>query len=195
LNVESGVKTVSDGRVLRLLEIINRKAFESALESFVAAHSWRSEFNAANSQQRWWNEVNVSNYVKNLAAKEIDFEGIYALHALSLRRAGTGLKVEFWWDELRHEDANNQRYLFFHLVDQSGKILNNQCFSLDNYDPPFDNRKWRYGSVAFEQPIPNDATSLAFGIYRPNHDFLKPDNGACDWDGTRVLVPIPVSAS
>ena len=52
LNGNAGVKTVSDGRVLRLLEIIDRKAFEYAVESFVVAHSWRPEFIAANSQRR-----------------------------------------------------------------------------------------------------------------------------------------------
>ena len=52
LNENAGVKAVSDGRVLRLLEIVDRKTFKSAVESFVASHSWRPEFIAANSQQR-----------------------------------------------------------------------------------------------------------------------------------------------
>ena len=195
LNGNAGVKTVSDSRVLRLLEIIDRKAFEYAVESFVAAHSWRPEFMAANSQRRWWNKVNVSSYAKNPAAKGIAFKGIYMLHVLLLRPTDTGLKVEVWWEELRHEDANRQRYMFFHLVDQSGKILYNRSLSLDKYDPPFDNRRWRYGSVTFEQPLPNEATSLAFGIFHPNNEFLMPDKGVRDSGGRRVLVPIPVSAS
>lgn len=190
----AGVKTVSDGRVLRLLEIVDRKAFEIAVESFVATHSWRSEFIAANSQQRWWNEVTVSDYAINPAATEIDFEGIFVLHALSLRRADTGLKVEFWWEKLRHENANQRRHIFFHLVDQSGKILHDRSLPMDSYAPPFDDRTWRYGSVTFEQPLPEEATSLAFGIYSPHHAFLKPDKGVSDWEGVRVLVPIPFPA-
>jgi len=85
--------------------------------------------------------------------------------------------------------------MFFHLVDLSGKILLDLYLTLDKYDPPFDNRRWRYGSVTFENPLPNEATSLAFGIFRPKHDFLKPDKGVRDWGGIRVLVPIPDSAS
>ena len=197
LNGNAGLKTVSDGRVLRVIEIIDRKAFAYAVESFVAAHSWRPEFIAANSQRQWSNEADVSGYAGNLAAKEIDYEGIYTLHALVLRHADTGLKVELWWEEMRHENANRQRYMFFHLVDRSGKILHDLYLPLDNYVPPFDNRRWRYGSITFEQPLPNEATSLAFGIFRPNHDFLLPDKGVRDWGGIRVLVPvsnIPVSA-
>ena len=197
LNESAGVKTVSDGRVLQLLEIIDRKMFAYAVESFVAAHSWRPEFIAANSQRQWSNEAEVSGYAGDTAAKELDFEGIYRLHVLSLRRTDTGLKVELWWEELRHEDANRQRIVFFHLVDQSGKILHNLSLPLDKYDPPFDNRRWRYGSVTFDQPIPNEATSLAFGIFRPinGNEFLKPDKGVRDWGGIRVLVPIPAGGS
>ena len=191
MNENAGVKAVSDGRVLRLLEIVDRKTFKNAVESFVASHSWRPEFIAANSQQRWWNEAAVTDYAKNLAVKEINFGGIYVLHALSLRRVDKGLKVEIWWEELRHEDANNQRSMFFHLIDQSGKILRNLSVPLDKYYPPLDNRKWRYGSVTFEQPLPNKAISLAFGIFHPSNGFLMPDKGNRDWEGKRVLLPIP----
>jgi hypothetical protein len=195
LDRNAGVRTVSDGRVLRLLDIVDRKAFAHTLESFVASHSWRPEFIAANSQQLWSDAADVSIYAGSVAAKEIDFDGIYRLHALSLRRADNALKVELWWEELRHEDANKQRNMFFHLVDQSGKILNAQSVSLDKYLPPFDNRKWRHEALTFEQPLHDEATSLAFGIFRPNHEFLMPDKGVRDWGGKRVLVPIPVSAS
>ena len=195
LDENSGLKTVSDGRELRLLEIVDKKAFGYALESFVAEHSWRSEFVAANSGKYWWNAESVSDYTKNPEAKEIDFEGIYALHALSLGHTDAGLKVEVWWEELRHKDANSQRYMFFHLVDQSGKMLRNLSLSLDKYDPPFDSRRWRYGSVTFEQPLPDKATSLAFGIFHPNNDFLMPHKGIRDWEGKRVLVSIPTPPS
>jgi len=97
LHENAGVKAVSDGRVLRLLEIVDRKEFERAVESFVSERSWRSEFIAANSQQRWSNEADVFDYVKDPAVKEIEFAGYYALHVVFLSRSDTGLKVEFWW--------------------------------------------------------------------------------------------------
>jgi hypothetical protein len=145
-------------------------------------------------------EADVSCHAGYLAAKGIDFEGIFTLHALSLCRAETGIKVEIWWEELHHEDAHRLRYMFIHLVDQSGKILYNLSLSLDKDAPPFDNRIWRYGSVTFVQPLSSEATSLVFGIFCPNNDFLNndflmPDKGVRDWGGFRVLVPIPVSAS
>ena len=197
LNESAGVKIVTDGSVLRLLEVVDRQSFENETEFFVSAHSWRPEFIAANSQQRWWNEADVSGYATNFAVKEIDFMGTYSLHALLLRRADTGIKVECWWEEMCHEDANKQWVMFFHLVDQSGKICHNLSMPLV-YAPPFDNRRWKYGAVSFGQPISSDVTSLAFGIYRPNHDVLMPDKGTRDWGGRRVLVPLsnlPADAS
>jgi len=135
LNENAGVKTVTDGSVLRLIEIVNTKEFERATESFVWAHSWRPEFITANSLRRWWNEVDVSGYTTNLAVKEIDFMEIYMLHGLLARRVDTGIKVEYWWEEMHHEEANNQRIMFFHLVDQAGKIFHDRSMPLDTYVP------------------------------------------------------------
>jgi hypothetical protein len=191
LSENAGVKAVSDGRVLRLLEIIDRKEFERAVELFVSSHSWRSEFIAANLLPRWSNEEEVFGYVKNPAMKEIEFEGIYVLHALSICHSDTGLNVELWWEELRHEKTMRQWYMFFQLLDRSGKILLDQVLTLDKYDPPFDNRRWRYGSVTFENLLPKEAASLAFGIFRPKDDFLMPDKGFRDWGGVRILITIP----
>jgi len=198
LDGSAGVKTVSAGRALRLLEIIDIKAFEVALETFVATHSWSPEFMAGNSQRRWFDEKEVSEYAGNLAVKEIGFEGIYTLQALSLGHSDSGLKVEIWWEEMRHENMNRQWYMFFHLVDQSGKILCNLSLPLGKYSPPSDNRRWRYGSLTFEHPLPSEATALAFGIFHPDHEFLMPDKGVRDWGGKRVVLPLgnmPVSTS
>ncbi len=188
---KDGVKTVSDGRVLQLLEVVEGKAFARALESFVAAHSWRPEFQAANPQRLWWNEADAFIHAQNPTAKEIAFDGIYIVHMVSLKQSDTDLQVEIWWDELRREEENRDRHLFFHLVDRSGNILRDLYLPLNRHDSPFVDKTWRYGSLTFKEPLPKEATALAFGIFRPNHEMLTADKGARDWGGKRVLLPIP----
>lgn len=51
LGANAGVKIVSDGKVLKVLELIDRNAFSLFLSSFVSAHSWRLEFIEVNSQR------------------------------------------------------------------------------------------------------------------------------------------------
>ena len=48
LKEQSGVETVSDGRVLRLLRIVDKAALSRAIDLFVAAHVWRPEFTMTN---------------------------------------------------------------------------------------------------------------------------------------------------
>ena len=47
--------------------------------------------------------------------EEIQFGDLYMLHALMINHEAEGLKIEIWWEELKHEDNNNQRVMFFHL--------------------------------------------------------------------------------
>lgn len=197
LNEQSGVEIASDGQRLRLFRIVDRVALSRAVQQFVSEHSWRSEFVAANPpiQSVWWSAKAVADHAKDLAAEEIGFGGIYQVHALSINRIDNGIKIEVWWEELRHEEANNQRYLFLHLVDPSGAILHNQQIALYSYAPPFADRRWRYGAVTFSDVLPNaKLASLAFGIYQPSDPgggFLLADKGKRDWDNKRVIVPLP----
>jgi len=137
----------------------------------------------------------VSSYAKNPAAEEIGFDGIYQLHALSVNRVGNGIRIEVWWEELRHEEANNQRYLFLHLLDSSGAILHNKQIALDSYAPPSTDRRWRYGAETFSDVLPNaKLVSLAFGIYQPNvpgGGLIVADKGTRDWANQRVIVKLP----
>jgi len=191
LNAQSGVETVSDGQVLRLLRIIDRNALNHAIDTFVSARSWRAEFLEAN-RPVWWSAEEVSAYPGVFAAEEIDFGGIYKLHALSISRTSDGVKIDVWWEELRHEEANNQRYLFFHLVDKSGKIIYNQQIELFPYKLLDAEKRWRHGETTFNDVLSDgNLTSLAFGIYQPSGQFLLADKKMLtDWEGRRVLVPL-----
>jgi hypothetical protein len=193
LNTQSGVETVSDGQRLRLLRIVDRNALNHAIDTFVSARSWRPEFLSAN-RLLWWSAEEVSDHPGVFAAEEIDFGGIYKLHALSISRTSDGVKIDVWWEELRHEEANNQRYLFFHLVDKSGKIIYNQQIELFPYKPSNAEKRWRHGVVEFNKVLSDgNLMSLAFGIYQQSGQFLLSDKKMpTDWEGRRVLVSLSV---
>ncbi len=114
----------------------------------------------------WWNSETVKAAAGKLAVEDIGFGGVYKLHALAINRVEQGIKIEVWWEELRHEEANNQRYLFFHLVDKSGKIIHNRQIELFPYKPPDKEKRWRHGEATFNGVLSDgNLTSLAFGIY------------------------------
>ena len=127
-----------------------------------------------------------------LATEDIGFGGVYKLHALAIKSVEQGMKIDLWWEELRHEEANNQRYLFFHLVDKSGKIIDNQQIALFPYNPPDAEKRWRHAATTFNGVLSDgNLMSLAFGIYQPSGQFLLADKKMLtDWEGRRVLVPL-----
>lgn len=193
LDQNSGVQTISDGRDLRVLEILNKKAFTVALDTFVSSRTWRTEFIEANARKLWTNALELAEESDNFLAKEIDFDGVYCLHGILLHRDTAGMKVEVWWEQLHQESINPPWNIFFHLVDRFGNISQPPIHPLilDNYDPPAEHKRWRYGSFSVDLPISTKNNVLAFGIFRPDHDFLMPDKGNRDWGGWRVLIPIP----
>lgn len=128
----------------------------------------------------------------NMAVEDIGFGGVYKLHALAINRIEQGIKIDAWRGELGHEEANNQRYLFFHLVDKSGKIIFNQQIALFPYKPPDVEKRRQHGAVTFNGALSDgNLTSLAFGIYQPSGQFLLADKiMPSDWEGRRILVPL-----
>ena len=204
LGESDGVRVATDLPYMLLLKVTDRAAFAKATAAFYKRYAWRAETVAANKAEQfeaeadrseWWNEAAVADYAKELAAKSIDFGDLYRVHALAIRRVGSAIKVEVWWEELRHEAANNQRYLFLHLLDKSGNLVHNQQIALDAYAPPGADRRWRYSVETFTDVLPNaNLASLAMGIYRPDvkgGDLIAANSGTRDWDNRRVIVKLP----
>jgi hypothetical protein len=185
----SGLETVWDGRRTRLLAIANREAFRKAVEQFVSTHQWRPEFLQANAAA-WWNGGARTPAVGTPAITNVDFEGIYRLDALSMHREGSNLKVDVAWEELRAMPENASRYLFLHLLDASGAIIQNQQIALYPYDPPAGSRA-RYGTVTFARSDDARIVALGFGVYHSNGSLLRPGHGLTDWGGRRLVLPLP----
>ena len=190
LTGQDGIKVISDDLV-RLLEITDRVWFERQIERFISARSWRSAFKAAN-PRRWWSASEVASYVnQEPAASDIGFGDLYKLHVMVLSRAGKEIKIEFWWEELQHEDYNRQRLMFFHFIDSEGRIRSQQHISLGRYAPIYSDCRWRYGVVKFDPSIDSNISALAFGVWHPDSKgMLMADKGVRDWNGRRVVIPL-----
>jgi len=191
LTEQDGIKVVSDDAV-RILEITDHAWFEHQIERFISARSWRSEFEVAN-PRRWWNASEVAHYLVNKepVASNIRFGDRYKLHVMSLRRVGKEIKIEFWWEELRHEDRNRPWRMFFHFDDSEGRIRSQQAISLAGYAPPCQDRRWRYGAIKFDPSRDLNISALAFGVWNPDSKVkLMANKGVRDWHGRRVVIPI-----
>ena len=191
LTEAEGVKIEINMTNMLLLKVVNRLALRHAVTSFAKRFSWRNDTVEAN-MPMWWNNNTVKAAAGKLAVEDIGFGGVYKLHALAINRVEQGIKIDVWWEELRHEEANNQRYLFFHLVDKSGKIIYNQQIALFPYKPPDKEKRWRHGETTFNGVLSDgNLTSLAFGIYQPSGQLLLADKiMPSDWEGRRILIPL-----
>jgi hypothetical protein len=192
LNESSGIKVVSDGRMLRLLYISDKLLFNKVLTSFVAEHHWRPEFVLAN-PPAFWNRETVSAYANNVLTNEIKFAEIYKVHALAINQIKSKIKVEVWWEELKHEEKNNHRKMFIHLRDSTENIIGNKEIPLYSYPPLSDGTRWCYSAVTYDLASADKPVALGFGIFLPPAEFLLPDNGVRDMAGNRVLIPLNTS--
>ena len=197
LTVKDGIEIVSDGPV-RLLEITDLWLFEQLTEQFISSRTWRPEFKEEN-PHRWWNDSEVSSYIFNnkLVAHEIEFGDLYRLHVMTLSPLGGKVKIEFWWEALRDDDKSWERKMFFHFIDSDAKIRFQQSVSLDGYNPPSQEYRWRYGVVEFDPSIDAEISALAFGVWHPDSKvaILIANKGVRDWGGRRVVIPLNVERS
>lgn len=189
LTEKHGVRLVSETRV-RLLEIIDGEQFKREVEQFVAARSWHAAFIKEN-PHRYWRVSEVGSYISSALEEEIQFGDLYKLHALMINHEADRLKIEIWWEELKHEGNNNHWIMFFQLIDAQGKIYRNQKVEL-NYDSIQPDRRWKYDSITYALPVDPNVKALAIGIFHsnPQTGYLKADKGTRDWGGRRVVVPL-----
>jgi len=197
LDARAGVETWWDGKVLRVLRVADREKFAAAIRDFVAQHEWRPEFVAANrpAPATWTDAKGAAAEFRSPPIGPVAFEDVYVIHAIRPYELDNGVKVDVWWEELRHDPANERRYLFLHLIDAEGAILQSQQIALFPYEPPSADRRWRYATAMFHDVLPNAAIhALAFGIYEPHRQDggLMSSTGSArtDWGGKRNVAAI-----
>ena len=121
----------------------------------------------------------------------VNFSNRFHLRALSVSRTGDDTTVRFWWKPLSPLPERDWA-LFIHSIDDAGKIVianqvpirfNRSLSSLDG--------EVLFDQITFSNPVGNGTRRLAIGFVRPDQAALGADKGARDWNGTRVIVPVP----
>jgi len=196
-----GVSVVSETGV-RLLKLFDPSSFEAALTRLEQSYAWTGAFHAAN-PPRWRSAEDVAALRGGNAPQVIGFRGPAAegatvwLRDVALVKDGPGLRADFWIEQGGPPLAGLW-YLFAHLVDATGRILDNRQTALSSAKSPEPGKMIRRYSVTYEVLAPG-AEAVAFGLFRsgpvgtvPRADeFLPADGGTRDWGGRRVILPLP----
>jgi hypothetical protein len=125
--------------------------------------------------------------------KNVVFGEKFMLLGALRRQAGEGFFVDFYWKSLTSQP---RAYVtFIHLLDPSGKIIG-------VLDRPQDENKalvkkgmiW-CDSVYVPARKLTELKSIGLGLYIPpsSESALPVRNGSTDWDGRRLLIPLPLS--
>ncbi|TAL02680.1 MAG: hypothetical protein EPO08_06315 [Rhodospirillaceae bacterium] len=201
LTEADGVKRVSEIGI-RLLRVMDPTLLEASLMRLQADYVWPAPFYAVN-PLRWWSEGEIAQLRSDrpAAAVDIDFQPAMPvstavaiptvhLYATQIDHFDNGLEAKFW-AQVRNPVSMTGWYLFAHLVNANGEILTSTQATLET--PPTAERNIHYYTLDFPNR-PEGAVAVAFGFYRPEKSiatFLNADSGRRDWNGQRVLLPIP----
>jgi hypothetical protein len=194
LGEQDGVQVFGETDRARLLKVVDPGRLERTLDTLRRSRKWRPVFEAANPQM-WWSAEEVSTRFagQSAAASDVGFGGFFRIAALSLRREGDNVQVEFWWDKNKAAPPGNW-FFFAHAIDASGAMVVNASVPLTENDSYSPQAPLRFDSLSIQVPAISAAKAVAFGIYRAEADradTLVADSGNRDWNNRRVVVPLP----
>ena len=198
LDEADGISVISDTRV-RLARIVNRAKFEIALTRLEADYDLPQAYRDAN-PQRWWSASELAarkpppptNIIFHLLS---DPAKALSLHVADVMQESDGLHAAFWLEPPAPDVLDGKWYIFGHLIDSAGEIVANVQVEIIPGVAPTPDRTIRYYTL-FYPNRPTKAVALAFGIYKPGEedtDFFINDQGVRDWEGRRVILPLPAS--
>ena len=198
LNEADGISVISDTRA-RLVRIVDRTQFEAALARLEAEYDLPQAYRDAN-PQRWWSAEEFAarkpSPVANVSFHAItDTVTLLSLRAAEVEPAGEGLRASLWLEPSAASTLGPRWFLFAHLVDSTGNIVANAQIDLVQNPGPSPERTIRHYSLYYPNR-PAKAVALAFGFFKPGQPetvFLMADQGSRDWDGRRLILPLPAS--
>jgi len=193
LTTKEGVTVVSDTSTARVLRITDATRLESAFDTLVAKHHWRSVFLTENPKSYFSEKELASELTLNPPSLEnVNFGNLFHLRAFSVNRAGDDVTVRFWWRPLSPPLVEKDWYLFIHSIDDEGKGISNNSVSLHFFHPlSSSNDEFLLNQITIKNPDGNGVHQLGIGFYRPNQTPLIADKGTRDWDNHRVIIPLP----
>ncbi len=191
---EQGLQTVSESD-LRLVKVIDHAKLDQAFGRLVAGHNWRDLFYTENNEPViLTRDALLSAADRSLpGGRDIRFGDRFLLRGAVLVPKGGDLQMELFWESLVEQPL--KYIVFVHLIDRHGKIL----AQADYEQGPGARTAPRLAKAGeiWRDIVPlsgeklRGATGIAFGIWDPPGTFLTPDRGDRDWDGRRLILPVP----
>lgn len=192
LGKSDGVLVLSETSI-RVVEIIDRSRFESAVKELVASYQWRPLF-LNGYGERWLTAAERAGETrKNVLGKTIELRSLDGAPAAELlgiffHEAHPEVIVDVWLRPLRHLSASGEMswFVFFHALAAEGRIQQAPQSLFVNPTAGKSVRQYRFR-------LPFVPASGAVGVYRPGAkaEFLLSESK--DWEGKRVLFTMPDS--
>lgn len=190
LTPADGVAIVSETPVARVLRVTDRVRLDSALGAMLQGRRWRPVFLAANASSEWGDDALAKALARfRPSLQNIRFGDRIELRALSVSRDGQNLTVRVWWRPM--PGLKEIDWIFFvHSVDADGNIRQAHQIQLGARDQALRDGSIHMNRITFADPSREKSDQLAIGFYRPD-EILVADSGTRDWNGKRVVVPLP----
>ena len=194
INYDDAGLSVESETSLRLLKIIDKVKFETALNLLRGKYKLRKVFLEANPVK--WIDAETE---KALVAKSYPaFQGIRFGNQFTLLGAFTndtedGLTVELVWQSLKDQPL---KYLnFVHILDASKNIIAQADYEQDTGKRIVNKGTLWHDIVKIQANKLNGAKAIGFGIYSPSSTFLVTDRGPSDWNKHRLLLNLDMNQS
>jgi hypothetical protein len=186
---DDGVVIVSNGPV-RILQVTDSAKLGESRDRLVSDHSWPESFLEANPRE-WWTlgELQQSLSQFRPQATDVDFEGVFKASAIAIEHTQDSVMIRLWWQSTREYPGDWN--FFCHIIDDSGKMLDNYATPLRGQVPLSQDRPIHFTVGSFNSPSIAHAYGVAVGIYKAGADgfILKADRGTRDWGGQRLILP------
>ena len=98
--------------------------------------------------------------------------------------------AKIWWEQLR-EDANDDWIFFIHQIDHGGEIIANDSIPLRRRPPPQSDKPIRRDAATISLAADKLVSGLGVGFFSPQSGALAAGEGNRDFDGHRLLLPLP----
>jgi hypothetical protein len=188
-----GVTILLATSYLRLLKVVDRERFDTALETMREKYEWRPIFIEANRQvARPGLSISTERAVKIVNETDPQYRGItfgdkFTLLGKQIIKVQDGLQVQLLWKSLADQELSYQHAI--HLLDNEGCISSNLDYSQDRNENVVKTGTVWLDRIDIPRKKLENVSFIGVGIYSlPNIELLSVDRGPRDSSGKFVLL-------